>query len=433
MKENITTKPFYNSSIPIDWTASEFGKVFNFLGTFSFSREQLTDENTVDEIQYIHYGDIHSKFENEVLDFETEKRIPYIKEGLISKDDAEAEDFPLLQDGDLIIADASEDYEGICNCIELRNIKGKKVVSGLHTFAARGNIEKITLGFRTYALNNQQVIRELWRIATGISVYGVSKTNLSKVKLPLPPLPEQKAIAHILGLIDSAIHTNNQLIDKKELQKKWLMQNLLTGKKRINQFGKEKWKIKLLEDVLIPVSRPVDKPVSSFLALGIRSHGKGTFLKYDFDPGKIDMDTLFVVRENDLIVNITFAWEGAIAIVRKQDDGALVSHRFPTFTFNPESGIIDYFRHFILQPRFKYLLDLISPGGAGRNRVLSKKDFLKLEVKIPSSEEQIAIAQVLQAADKEIQLLKTKTEKLREQKKGLMQVLLTGKKRLVIN
>jgi type I restriction enzyme S subunit len=75
-------------------------------------------------------------------------------------------------------------------------------------------------------------------------------------------------------------------------------------------------------------------------------------------------------------------------------------------------------------------LDLISPGGAGRNRVLSKKDFLKLEVTIPEVDEQIAIAKVLQVADKEIELLKAKTDKLREQKKGMMQVLLTGKKRL---
>jgi type I restriction enzyme S subunit len=261
---------------------------------------------------------------------------------------------------------------------------------------------------------------------------GINAEEYGSIKIPLPPIPEQKAIAHILCLMDSAINTNNQLIAKKELQKKWLMQNMLTGKKRIRGCENEKWKIKLLEDVLIPVSRPVDKPLSSFLALGIRSHCKGTFLKYDFEPGKIDMDTLFVVRENDLIVNITFAWEGAIAIVKKEDEGALVSHRFPTFTFNPENGIIDYFRHYILQPRFKYLMDLISPGGAGRNRVLSKKDFLKLEVKIPTPGEQITIAKVLQAADKEIQLLKTKTEILREQKKGLMQVLLTGKKRLRI-
>ncbi|HOW39680.1 MAG TPA: restriction endonuclease subunit S [Bacteroidales bacterium] len=273
---------------------------------------------------------------------------------------------------------------------------------------------------------------DLARFSSGSGVPTLNRNDVHQQKIILPPLPEQKAIAHVLGLMDLVINTNNQLIAQKELQKKWLMQNLLTGKRRLKGFESEKWKTKLLEDILIPVTRPVDKPTSSFLALGIRSHGKGTFLKHEFEPAKIDMDTLFVVSENDLIVNITFAWEGAIAIVGKQDEGALVSHRFPTYTFNAENGIIDYFRHYILQPRFKYLLDLISPGGAGRNRVLSKKDFLKLEVRIPSPQEQNAIGQVLQAADKEIQMLKAKAEKLREQKKGLMQVLLTGKKRLKV-
>lgn len=261
----------------------------------------------------------------------------------------------------------------------------------------------------------------------------INKSEFEAIKLISPPFTEQKLIAQLLSKWDETIYCNNKLIAKKEQQKKWLMQNLLTGKKRLKGFENEKWKVKLLEEVLIPISRPVDKPSSAFLALGIRSHGKGTFLKHDFEPDKIEMETLFTVRENDLIVNITFAWEGAIAIVKKEDEGALVSHRFPTFTFNPNNGVVDYFRHFILQPKFKYMLDLISPGGAGRNRVLSKKDFLKLEVKIPSPEEQTAIANVLQAADKEIQLLKAKTDKLKEQKKGLMQVLLTGKKRILID
>jgi type I restriction enzyme, S subunit len=79
------------------------------------------------------------------------------------------------------------------------------------------------------------------------------------------------------------------------------------------------------------------------------------------------------------------------------------------------------------------MMDLISPGGAGRNRVLSKKDFVKIEVKVPSIEEQTAIAQVLQTADKEIAMLKQKAEQLRGMKKGAMQMLLTGKKRLIIH
>ena len=89
-------------------------------------------------------------------------------------------------------------------------------------------------------------------------------------------------------------------------------------------------------DFLISASRPVNKPGSNYLALGIRSHGKGTFLKPDSDPEKNAMETLYEVKENDLIVNITFAWEGAIAVAKKEDDGALVSHRFPMYEFNKD-------------------------------------------------------------------------------------------------
>jgi type I restriction enzyme S subunit len=81
----------------------------------------------------------------------------------------------------------------------------------------------------------------------------------------------------------------------------------------------------------------------------------------------------------------------------------------------------------------KFMLQMISPGGAGRNRVMSKSDFIKLEFLLPDYKEQTAISQVLQAAEKEISLLKTKAEKLRVQKKGLMQQLLTGRVRLKIN
>lgn len=144
------------------------------------------------------------------------------------------------------------------------------------------------------------------------------------------------------------------------------------------------------------------------------------------------MEELYEVKEDDLIVNITFAWEQAIAIVSKEDDGGLVSHRFPTYIFKKEKAIPEFFRHFILQPRFKYLLELISPGGAGRNRVMSKKDFLKLEVKIPSVEEQKAIAEVLDTANLELKLYEEKLRLLQEQKKGLLQQLLTGKTRVIL-
>lgn len=92
----------------------------------------------------------------------------------------------------------------------------------------------------------------------------------------------------------------------------------------------------------------------------------------------------------------------------------------------------NYLGYLITQDKFKYLLSGISPGGAGRNRVMSKKGFLKLEVFIPDLAEQEKIAEFLDIASREIDLLCAKAVTLREQKKGLMQQLLTGKKRIKV-
>jgi type I restriction enzyme S subunit len=284
--------------------------------------------------------------------------------------------------------------------------------------------------FMNFAFNSHYLLGQLRGIATGTtSVAAIYGKDLNKIKFLLPPLSEQSAIVNCLSTWDKAIATQTQLIAQKELRKKALMQQLLSGKKKLKGFSGE-WKVKKLSDLLVYTPREVDKPLIPFLALGLRSHGKGVFHKIDFDPKAIAMDKLYVVKENDLVINITFAWEQAVAIASEKDEGGLVSHRFPTYTFNKKSAVFLYFKFFILGTKFKSMLDLISPGGAGRNRVMSKKDFLKLEIKIPSIEEQTAIAKILQCADEEIQILKKKLQQLKDQKKGLMQVLLTGKKRL---
>jgi type I restriction enzyme S subunit len=254
-------------------------------------------------------------------------------------------------------------------------------------------------------------------------------TNQRKLPFVLPPYPEQKSIVSILSTWDLAISTTQKLIDELRLRNKGLAQQLLKGKKRLKGFEK-KWKKNPLSSFMDYTPRPVVKPSDSFLSLGVRSHGKGIFHKPDFDPDSIAMETLYEVKENDLVVNITFAWEHAVAIANKEDEGGLVSHRFPTYVFKPEKAFPNYFKFLILQPYFKYLLDLISPGGAGRNRVLSKKEFIKLEVKCPELNEQIAIASVLTEADKELKLYQQRIDTLKEQKKGLMQKLLTGEIRV---
>ena len=104
----------------------------------------------------------------------------------------------------------------------------------------------------------------------------------------------------------------------------------------------------------------------------------------------------FLTEQSEVIVNITFAWEGAIAVVRPEDEGCLVSHRFPTYAVDPSKADIDFVRHLVTMPHFIFQLGYISPGGAGRNRVMSKTDFLKLKVRLPQLREQKRIGKILQ-------------------------------------
>jgi len=267
----------------------------------------------------------------------------------------------------------------------------------------------------------------LLRIANGSTFLEVSKTDFDNFNISIPPLPEQKKIASILSTCDVAIDNCKGIIEELKVRNKGLTQKLLTGKMRVKGFD-EKWKVRAVSDCVSFTPRPIKKPNENYLALGLRSHGKGVFHKTDFNPASIAMETMYEVKENDLIINITFAWEHAVAIVSKEDEGGLVSHRFPTYSFNNKNAIPDFFRHYILQKRFKFLLESISPGGAGRNRVMSKTDFLKLDIKLPNVEEQKAIATILDKATEELNQYQEKLEILQLQKKGLMQQLLRGKK-----
>lgn len=435
--ETKNTKAFYNSKVPRDWSDPEFGDVFNFLKTFSFSREQLTSEPTIDGIRNIHYGDIHATYENEILDLEIEKTVPYLLDGIIDPNNFDDENFPALKEGDLIIADASEDYEGVCNCVELKNINGAKVVSGLHTFAARASEDKIAFGYRTFALQHEQVIRELRRIATGTSVYGVSKTNLSKVKIPLPPLPEQRAIAQVLSTADAAIHTTEKLIAQKVLRKKWLMQQLLTGKKRLKGFDGE-WKEKKMSDLFDRVTR---KNIEGNTTVVTISAQRGFVRQTDFFNKNIASeitDNYFLIEKGEFCYNKSYSngypW-GATKRLNNFDK-AVVTTLYICFGVKDEKKTNpEYFeQYFGANHLDKGLTKIAHEGGRAHGLLnVTPSDFFSLKIMVPSYEEQTAIAQVLQAADKEIEKLKMKSEKLRELKKGLMQVLLTGKVRLKIN
>ena len=164
---------------------------------------------------------------------------------------------------------------------------------------------------------------------------------------------------------------------------------------------------------------PVPTPREGYRRVGIYCHAKGTFQEDVPAENILDVDTMYRIHKDNLIVNITFAWEHAVAIVKPEDEGLLVSHRFPEYYFN-DGQVPGFYKYLILRPYFKNQLSLASPGGAGRNRVLNKSQFKEIIVKVPCEEEQQKIADFLSSVDEVIAASEQEVANLETQKKAVM-------------
>lgn len=201
------------------WEEKRLGDVYSWIKTNSLSREYLTDE--INKIQNIHYGDIHTKFKT--MFHQEKETIPYI---LPSAPMRQISNEEFCQIGDVIIADASEDYKDIGKSIEIISVQKNSLVAGLHTYIARPNKKTIAIGFSGYLFANYQTRKQIMRIAQGISVLGVSKTNVAGLKLNLPSLPEQQKIADFLSSVDLKIDAIKSQTEKLEAFKKGLLQQM---------------------------------------------------------------------------------------------------------------------------------------------------------------------------------------------------------------
>ena len=270
------------------------------------------------------------------------------------------------------------------------------------------------------------------KIEQGSTFTAVSSDDVRKFKLLVPKNEsEQKAIAQVLSTADAAIHTTEKLIAQKELRKKWLMQQLLTGKKRLKGFGGD-WKEIHIRDVAKEVS--IRNRSDKQLTVLSCTKYDGLVPSLEYFGRKIfadDVSTYKIVPKNHFAYATNHIEEGSIGYQAILDE-ALIS---PMYTvFKTDKTVNDNFFYKLLKSHpLVYQYQNRMEGSIDRRGGLRWDGFSIIKIKLPSIEEQTAIAQVLQAADKEISLLKAKAEKLREQKKGLMQQLLTGKVRLKIN
>ena len=430
-EEKQLVKEIKNYKIPQDWHKYEMGKLFNFSGGLSFSRNNLSDSG----FPYLHYGDIHTSRKNYI---NVKNEINVLPKLNIPLNDVKKES--LLKHGDVVFVDASEDYEGTSKCVVIENSKNVSFVSGLHTIIARSKDEIVRNNYKKYCFENWDIKRQFAFYVTGISVFGLNKTNIARIVIPVPPLLEQQKIAEILSTCDKVIELKEKLIEQKKLQKKYLMQALLNPKspnfRRLSGFDKEWKEVKLG-------------------SLGKTYGGLNGKNKNDFGTGKPYIP--YVNIFNNSIINVnSFEY---VEIGKNENQNRVKSGDifFTTSSETPEevgmSSVIlenidelylnsfcfgfrlydfsklnpNFAVYFFRSNIFRKILNKLAQGSTRFN--LSKNNMMKTNIILPTIKEQTAIAKILFTADKEINLLQKELEQQKLEKKALMQLLLTGKVR----
>ncbi len=206
------------------WEEKTLGDLFNFSGGYTASRDQLSHDGYC----YLHYGDIHTSAKT-FIDVNAEhSAIPKLQVPLSKVSPAS-----LLSDGDVVFVDASEDDEGTSKHIVVVNPEGVPFISGLHTIVAKAKTDELDHGYRRHCFQTTAIKKQFLFYAVGTKVSGISKSNIAKVTMPVPSVPEQSAIAEVLSDMDAGIEALEARLAKARMIKQGMMQELLTGRIRL--------------------------------------------------------------------------------------------------------------------------------------------------------------------------------------------------------
>ena len=260
--------------------------------------------------------------------------------------------------------------------------------------------------------------------------------QIASYKIALPPLSEQKKIEKYIQLWDTAIEKQSELIEKLKLRKHALMQQLLSGKKRLPGFCEE-WKEVKLGEIAERITRKNAEDNKNVVTISAQ---RGFVVQTDFFNKSVAseiLDNYFLVHRNEFCYNKSYSYGYPMGAIKrlKVFDKAVVTTLYICFRLKEKAFVnIDFFEQYCESGIFnKELVKIANEGGRAHGLLnVTPSDFFNMHMSIPDIDEQNAIASVFVNADKEIELANGKLANLKSQKRGLMQQLLTGKKRLTI-
>ena len=294
----------------------------------------------------------------------------------------------------------------------------------------RVNQEIIKPYYLEYFLKSSQIIKYFRLSASGTSssMVKINQKIIEKTPIVIPSLKEQEKIAKILSIWDRAIEIQEELIKEKEKLKTALMQKLLSGEVRFKEFSEE-WEEVKLGNALKEINKtPINN--SEYEIVSVKLYCKG--LEKSNKQPKLSKKgrPYFIVKEGEILIGKQNFHNGSIAIVSKEYNNMVASNAIFHLIEKKESVDKRFIYYYLTQPNYYKKVDILI-GGTGQKEI-SKKEFFNLKIKLPPLKEQQKISKVLSTADKEIELLKKELKELKNQKKALMQKLLTGKVRVKV-
>lgn len=304
---------------------------------------------------------------------------------------------------------------------------------GQRLVGLRANEIDLHSGFLLQYLRSPFGQNSIFTLATGSTAIGIRQSELRKLQIPLPPIEEQRKIAEILGTWDAAIAKAERLVEALKLRKKALMQRLLTGEVRFPGFEDE-WEEVALGEVFKRVQRQVPADIDQVLSIS----AKIGFVDQASKFGKIiagkSLERYTLLKKGEFAYNkgnsTTFP-QGCIYRLDEFDVGA-VPNVYYCFSINHHDIFSDFYKFYFESGALnRQLIRLINSGVRNDGLLnLSAEEFFQVKIILPSKSEQLAMASIFSTADQELVIAHKQLTYFQQQKRGLMQRLLSGELRV---
>ncbi len=283
--------------------------------------------------------------------------------------------------------------------------------------------KEIDARFLGYSLRSKEFVDEVVARSTGVSYPAISATELIKITAPLPPPPEQRRIADFLDRetdkIDRLIAEKEQMLGLLEEKRLAITNNSL------QMSGTQLMRFGLVAERMNRAVQIMDE--DEYTPVGLYNYGRGMFHKLATKGRDLGDSSFFYIEAGDLVLSGQFAWEGAVALARKEDAGCVASHRYPVFKARPNMAHPGYLISFFRTDTGHMLLNHHSRGAAGRNRPLNDRTLAKEKIPVPPMPIQRQIGKMLEQEIRLREEVLSSNTLLRERRAALISAAVSGR------